>query len=281
MVCPACGHEQPEGFECVRCGIVFAKWEEHRRRTGGMPRNQGWRRPVGRSARWARLLVALLSLGLAVLMYLNGVALKSFGPFVALVFFVGAAAYLLVSVRERISFGRMVIETGVLAVASLVLYGALPEVFSLRKSLYPEAIHERPPDAAREFMGKATAYRDAALRFLEVEEVTDPRQAVALGLALDPATDLDPAFRAMPAEDQGLMRGVWMRLRALYPLFQQVTARMAAGGSDGPARLLPGPVVREVTAQLDRAAEELALAETEVARREQVFRTGIEAAAGR
>ncbi|HOU53535.1 MAG TPA: hypothetical protein PLQ97_06370 [Myxococcota bacterium] len=272
MVCPACGHEQPEGFECIRCGIVFAKWEEHRRRTAGMPRNRGWSRPLGRTARWSRALVALLVLGLGVLMYLDGVALKSFGPFVALVFFVGTAAYLLVTFRERLSFGRMAIETGVLALAALVLYGTLPEVFSLQKPLYPEAIRELPPDAAREFLGKALAYRDAARRFLETEEVADARQAAELRLALDPAADLDPAFRAMPSGDQALMRGAWMRLRALHPLIEQVGARMGPGSLDGPARLLPGAVLSEVSGQLDRATEELAVAEAEIARREQVFR---------
>jgi len=271
MVCPACGHEQPEGFECIRCGIVFAKWEDHRRRTAGMQRTKGWSRPLGRAARWSRVLVALLSLGLGVLMYLNGVALKSFGPFVALVLFLGAAAYLLVTFRERISFGRMAIETGALAVASLVIFATLPEV-SLQKPLYPEAIHEPPPDAAREFLDKALAYRDAARRFLETEEMANATQAAAMRLSLDPATELDPAFRAMPPGDQAMMRGAWMGLRALHPLFEQVGARMGAG--DGPARLLPGPVAKEVAARLDRAAEELAVAEAEIARRERVFREG-------
>lgn len=274
MVCPACGHEQPEGFECIRCGIVFAKWEEHRRRTVEMRQSRGWNRPLGRAARWSRLAVALASLGLCVLMYLNGVALKSFGPFVALVFFLGAAVYLLVSLRERISAVRMMVETGLLAVAALALYGMLPEVFSLQKPLYPEAIHEPPPDAARDFLGKAAALRDAARRFLETEEVTDAREAAALRLSLDPATNLDPAFRAMPPTHQALMRGVWMRLRALYPLFEQVGSRMGGDHHDGPARLLPEPVVREVLAQLDRVTEELAIAEAEVSRLEQAFREG-------
>lgn len=51
--CPSCGQDQPRGKdECVKCGIIFTKWEERRQRLQSAPRlaqtHEAYRSPTDR-----------------------------------------------------------------------------------------------------------------------------------------------------------------------------------------------------------------------------------------
>jgi hypothetical protein len=277
MFCPACGHQQKEGFECTECGVVFAKWAEHqaRRRDAatGVP-VRGARRTLGPSSRVVRALAGTGALALALLMYLNGAALRSLGPYVGMVLFGAAGLYLLVSVRERVTMGRLAAEALVLVLASAGLYVALPEVFSLRKPLYEEAFREPLPDQARSFLVVARAYSDGITRFLDTTQVLDGADARDLMKATDADLDLVPAFDALADGDQSLLRPAYLRLRSLDPLLAQLGDRMRREIPSGPAVWMPAALVADVRSQLAKAAADLAAAEADVARREATLKAG-------
>lgn len=277
MVCPACGHQQSEAYECQRCGVIFAKYAQHQaRQRDDAPAEpvRGWRRPLGPSSRVVRFVAGLASLAIALLMYLNGAALQAFGPYAGLVFFGATGLYLLVSLRDRVTMGRLVVETLVLALASGALFVALPDVFSLRKPMYENAFREPLPDQARAFLGVAKAYGDGVTRFLEAAEVPTAADAEALMQGADAHQDLVPAFDRMPDGDQSLLRPAYLRLRSLDPLLEQLGARLRQEMPLGPATWLPAALAKDVRAQLQKAAADLAAAEADVARREAALQSG-------
>jgi hypothetical protein len=275
MLCPACGHEQPEAFECASCGIVFAKHAEHqaRLRGGQGPAVTGWRRPLGRTTRVVRSLAGLGALAIALLMYLNGSALRAFGPYVAMVLFGLAGLYLLVSFLERVTLGRLMVETLVLGLASAGLYVALPDVFSLRKPLYEGAIHEALPTEARTFLGVARGHIAGIGRFLDARDVPTAGEGEALIKAFEVHEGLVPGFERLPGKDQALMQGVYLRLRALDPLLQNLSQRLRREIPSGPAAWLPAVLAADVRGQLARAAADLDGVEADVARREALVET--------
>lgn len=282
MVCPACGHQQAEAYECQQCGVIFAKWADHQSRRRETSQNlpvAGWRRPLGPSSRVVRLVAGLASLAIALLMYLNGAALRAFGPYVGLVFFGATGLYLLFSLRDRVTMGRLVVETAVLAVASGGLFAALPDVFSLRKPIYENAFREPLPEQARTFLAAARTYGDGVTRFLEAAEVPAPADADALMRGADAHLDLVPAFERMPDGDQSLLRPAYLRLRALDPLLEQLGQRLRKEMPAGPAAWLPAALAADVRSQLQKAAADLAAAEADVARREAALLAGTSPAA--
>lgn len=276
MVCPACGHDQPEAFECANCGIVFAKHAEHvaRLRDGMGPPTRGWHRPLGPSSRMVRFVAGIGALGIALLMYLNGAALRAFGPYVATVFFGLAGLYLLVSIRDKVTLGRLVIETAILGVASAILFVALPDVFSLRKSLYEDAIHEPMPAEARAFLGIARGYARGVTAFLDATEVPTPADAETLIRGIDTREALVPGFERLPAKDQALLQASYLRLRSLAPLLESLADRLRQEVPRGPAAWMPAALAADVRSQLARAEADLLAAEADVARREALAEPG-------
>ena len=228
----------------------------------------GWRRSLGVPSRAVRSLAGLGALGMAVLMYLNGSALRAFGPYVAMVLFGLAGLYLLVSFLERITLGRLVVETLVLGLASAGLFVALPDVFSLGKPLYENAIHETLPAEARGYLGVARGHVAAIGRFLDTDEVPSPVEGEALIKGLDAREAFVPGFERLPPKDQGLFQGPYLRLRALDPLLENLSDRFRREIPKGPAAWLPAVLTSDVRSQLARASAELDKAEVDVARRE-------------
>jgi hypothetical protein len=217
------------------------------------------------------VLAGLGTLGIGLLMYLNGSALKAFGPYAAMVLFGLAGLYLLLSLRERVTLGRLIVETGVLAAMAAVVYVALPDVFSLRKPLYENAIHETAPAEARAFLGTARAYIANVAKFLETTEVPTAVDAESLIAGIDAQSALVPGFERVPEKDQALMQGAYLRLRSLAPLFASLSDRLRQEEPKGPAVWLPAALAADVRQNLVQSEKDLKAAETDVARREMLI----------
>lgn len=276
MVCPNCGAEQPESFECVKCGIIFAKYEEHqaRVRDGQVPEEVlGWSRTIGPTARIGRISAGVAALVLAVIMFLNGTAARAFGPFIAFVFFAGAGLYFLISLREKMPVWRFAVESAVLASVSVVLFMSLPDVFSLGRPMYKSTVAVRPPSEVR-IMVSASRERVLAIReFMNAKSLPNTEEAVALskGLDVDP---LDELFGTIPAVDRDLMHPVYARLAALRPLLGTLQKRFPTELPKGPASWVPAAVADAVHAQLQIVETDITILEKTLAAREEAIRTG-------
>lgn len=274
MVCPNCNTEQVESFECVKCGIVFAKWSGHQVRA--RDREQaGWTRPAGRTTRVIRVLVGVVLVALAVLSYLNGAAMKAFGPYVALVLFAGGGLYLLVSVRERVSVLRFAVEAGLAAVIAGSMFLALPDVFSLGKPLYKSSIGALPSGEAIEFLRVARAQAVGLRAFLQASDLPDGAAAEALVKPISPEAVVR-AFQAIPERDRPLAQAASARLQGLYPLFDPFLRRVAAEVPKGPAAWIPGAVLADLRQKVSGLLEDLDAADRKVS---QAFADAAAAAA--
>ena len=276
MICPSCGAEQPESFECVKCGIIFAKYEEHqaRVRDGSVTlKVNRWDQSIGPTVRIGRIAAGLAALCVAVIMFLNGAVAKAFGPFVAFVFFAGAGIYFLISLKERIRVRRFCIEAVGLVVASVVLYLSLPDVFSLGTPIYESTVAARPPSEAKVLLNASEMRLNAIRTFMNTKTIKDTEEAVKLSkdLEVDP---LDALFASVPAVDQDLMHPVYARLAALRPLLGTLQNRFPNELPDGPAVWLPGAVADSVHAQLDLVEADIETLEQLFTAREETIRQG-------
>ncbi len=259
MVCPNCGAEQPESFECLRCGIVFARWEEHQAkvREGRARARSGWTRPLGMTAKFGRLAVGFACVGLAILMFLSGKALRAVGPFLAFAFFVGAGLYFMVSVRGRIPAWRFGVESLVLAGGSVVFVLALPDVFSLGHPMYRSTVTARPPSPVRLVLEAARLRVSHVREFLTAREFADTAEAVELSRRIqdDPT---EAPYRALPGEEADLVYPVYARLAALRPLLDTLNRRLPRELPKGPGAWVPAAVAQDVMAALDAVEREVA-----------------------
>jgi len=275
MICPNCGSEQPESFECVKCGVIFAKFEERqaRIRDGQMPRQDRWSRSLGGTARLGRILVGVAAIGMAVLMFLNGTAAKAFGPFVAFVFFAGAGLYFLISFKEKMPVLRFAVEAGCLALVSVFLFVSLPGVFSLGKPMYESTVAVRPPSEPRVFLRAARDRLDSIRKFMDLDEVENTEDAVAVSMELEGGR-LETPFSKVPAVDKDIMYPVFARLTMLRPLVDTLVKRFPSELPAGPAKWVPDAVAADVHAQLDVVDADLRELERQIAAREEAIRTG-------
>ncbi len=259
MTCPNCGAEQPESFECSRCGIVFARWEEHqaRIREGRVPTRSGWTRPLGTTARFARLVVGFVCLGLGILMFLSGRALREAGPLVAFAFFVAAGVYFLVSVRGRIPAWRFGVESLALAGVSAVFVLVLPDVFSLGRPMYRSTVTLRPPSPMRLVVEAARA-RVAGIRdFLSVREIPDTSRAVELSREIE-ADPVEAPYQALTETDRSLAYPAYARLAALRPILDALNRRLPRELPKGPAAWIPAAVIQDILVALEAVEREVA-----------------------
>lgn len=275
MNCPNCGAEQPESFECIQCGIVFAKFAEvHERQRETLSENpRGLAAPLGRVGRIVRGLAGVTCLVLAVLMGMNGTALNAFGPYVAMILFGGAGLYFLVSIMERMKVRRFVVEGALVAASGVIVLLSLPEVFSLDQPIYKSTIDAPLPREGRIFVQEARARMDAIRTFLGASEIGTPREAVAMTEFLG-HRGLTQAFMRLPRDDQPAAQEIHLRLHSLNPLMETLANRAPNEIPLGPAVWLPESVSRDVFALLNRLDRELQAMEAELNRRDEALRAG-------
>ncbi len=259
MTCPNCGAEQPESFECSHCGIVFARWEEHqaRIREGRAPTRSAWTRPLGTTARFGRLAAGFACIGLAILMFLSGRAIRAAGPFLAFASFAAAGVYFLVSVRGRIPVWRFAVEALVLAGVSGVFVAVLPDVFSLGQPIYRSTVTLRPPSPVRLVVGAARVRVARIRNFLSVQEIPDTSRAVELSREIE-EDPIEAPYQALVEADRMLAYPTYARLAALRPLLDTLNRRLPRELPKGPAAWVPGAVVRDVLAALEAVEREIA-----------------------
>jgi hypothetical protein len=255
MVCPNCGTEQTEAFECVRCGVIFAKYAEvqSRLREGRPPRESSWLGPLGVPARVIRALAGAMCLVLATLMYFNGSALKAFGPYVAMVFFAGAGLYYLVSMLERMPTWRFAIEVAVTASVGAILFVSLPDVFSLGKPLYESTVFAPPASEVRAYLDAAGAQIVGVQKFLEAADVKATDDAVLLSEPLDDAP-LSRAFARVPERDRDLVAPIHASMKGLRPLVDALLKQFPAELPKGPKQWVPMAVSLDLQRSLERIA---------------------------
>lgn len=259
MTCPNCGAEQPESFECSQCGIVFARWEEHqaRIREGRVPTRSGWTRPLGTTARFGRLTVGFACIGLAILMFLSGQAIRAVGPFLAVACFAAAGVYFLVSVRGRIPAWRFGVESLVLAGVSAVFVLVLPDVFSLGQPMYRSTVTLRPPSPVRLVVGAARARVATIRNFLSVKEIPDTSRAVELSREVE-EDPIEAPYQALGETDRVLAYPTYARLAALRPLLDTLNRRLPRELPRGPGAWVPTAVIQDVLAVLEAADRDIA-----------------------
>lgn len=119
VTCPKCGHEQPASAECTACGVIFAKYNPNapsalHPRSSLSQMNRDYRRPIGPGSRAVRVLMALGTAGVALLLALTGLLEHGFEGYVAMVLFTATVAYFgLSSFLETISRNRYYGEAAV------------------------------------------------------------------------------------------------------------------------------------------------------------------------
>lgn len=259
MICPNCGAEQPESFECSQCGIVFARWEEHqaRIREGRVPTRSGWTRPLGTTGRFGRLAAGFTCIGLAILLFLSGRALQAVGPFLAVAFFAAAGLYFLVSVRGRIPAWRFGVESLVLAGVSAVFVLVLPDVFSLGHPMYRSTVTPRPPSPVRRVVDAARARVAGIRNFLSVQEISDTARAVELSREIE-EDPIEAPYQALVETDRVLAYPTYARLAALRPLLDTLNRRLPRELPKGPGAWVPAAVIQDVLAALEAAERDIA-----------------------
>lgn len=258
MICPNCGTEQPESFECIRCGIVFARFEEHlaRQRDKRARSRSQWKRPIGLTARCGRLAVGFACVGLAIVLFLSGKVLAAKGPLVAVVFFGVAGLYFILTVGSRIVMWRFAAESLLLAVCAGAIALLLPDVFSLSRPMYhstSEILEQRPLAI---FLERARARISDIREFLSVTEFQETDLAVEISrkIANDPS---ETAYKNLSGVDATLAHPVHARLASLKPLLNALNHRLPSELPKGPASFVPQPVISEVMVVLDNVLREI------------------------
>lgn len=259
MVCPNCGAEQPESFECSQCGIVFARWEEHRARIreGRRPARSAWTRPLGATSLFGRLATGFACFGLAILMFLSGQALKAVGPFLAFAFFVAAGLYLIASIRQRIPAWRFGVESLVLAGTSAVFALVLPDVFSLGHPMYRSTVSVQPTSPLRPFVEAARTRVADIKEFLSLQEIGETALAVEWSRRME-SDPIEAPFQALGEADRTLAYPLYARLATLRPLLDTLNRRLPRELPKGPGAWLPAAVTRDVLTVLESAERDIA-----------------------
>jgi hypothetical protein len=200
-----------------------------------------------------RALSGAMCLVLAALMYFNGNAIKSFGPYVAMVFFAGAGLYYLVSMLERMPTWRFAIEVAATASVGAILFVSLPDVFSLGKPLYESTVRATPASEVRAYLDAAGAQIVGIQKFLDASEVKASDDAVRLSQPLDDAP-LSRAFARVPERDRDLVAAIHASLKGLRPLIDALLKRFPAELPKGPKQWVPMAVAIDMQRSLEKIA---------------------------
>ncbi|MBM4396189.1 MAG: hypothetical protein FJ087_10910 [Deltaproteobacteria bacterium] len=276
MICPNCAAEQPESFECVRCGVIFAKWAEHQAQVRAHDARANvsvLTEPIGTTSRVIRTIAGVVLVALAFLMYLDGAATKAFGAYVALVFFAAAGLYLVVSLRDRIPFWRFAVEGAATLVMSASLFVALPDIFSLGRPLYESTAVPASGEAAA-FVEASRTHLDAMSKFMEIKEFKDTDEAVAAarGLSEDALARL---WSTIPERDRDIVAPIWYRLQGLKPLLAALVKQFPAELPKGPAMWVPAAIASEFRSNVARVQAEIEAADGRLRARDQAVVTGV------
>ena len=256
MKCPNCGFEiNEEAYECPKCGIVFAKWEEFQaKKEEGLITPPPWyKRRISPTARIFRAGAGLVAVGLGIMFLLEGRLLSSFWTYMIMAFYLFLGLYLLITTMERVSVGRFAIETGTIMLISLGLILSFPEVLSSnepKQKKLPEIPHE------------AVVYLKTSLQCTQRLVTLLGKKKISKKEALQETKKLNldklsRLYKALPGDLKQKLSKVYRLQKNLTPLIDQINKWLVQKAPDGPAVWMPEEVRRNFKAQIIGLKQEI------------------------
>ncbi len=271
MKCPNCGFEfNEEAYECPRCGIVFAKWEERQAmKAEGLLEEPAWyQRHISPASRFLRILGGLLSLGLATLLLLQGIMLSSFWIFLLMSFYLFFGLYILVSFKQRVTMGRFALEAIALLGAAAMAFVIAPGSVALNKPMYHSTTKPFVPANVLTYISAANKACSNVDRFINIKTVKNDDRAAILARNID-IRFVDAAFHALSAKDQTRFAESHAMLHGLEPMLTTLQSRIPQYMPKGPAVWLPDTLKESIRNHIRKTRIQIA---SEKARLELIYR---------
>lgn len=241
MKCPNCGFNfEEELYECPHCGIVFAKWEEHQvKKDEGLLDIPAWyQKHISPTARILRGTAGVISLGLALIILLQGLLSSSFGAFLLVVLYSVFGLYMLFSSMQRVAVGRFAIEGIVLLIVSLLAFISFPSAFAFETQIYQSTTKPLVPQNVTSYINTMETTCSNIEHFISIKEIKDDNQAVDIVNSID-IRPVHKAFQMMSNKDQENFRYAHDMIHGLKSLLVTLQDRMPKYLPKGPAAWLP------------------------------------------